>query len=285
VRIHVIETGRVLIKKANIIGHGHGILRQLRTIVSRRWADWAPVYCFAIEHEDGIIVVDTGSASHMTSLPIWHPYHQLAVRFDISPEEEVGSRLRALGIDPAKVPTVVLTHMHMDHEGGVSHFPNSRILAGKAEIAYSAGIMGRLRGYLPERRPAWFRPEELPDGDVSIGPFNDAVALTRQGDVLALPTPGHTPGHTSVLVRDGDVWVLLAGDASYLQSTMLAGLVDGVSSDECRAKQTLVKLRQLAASLPLVYVPAHDPHGPERLARREVVIVPHNEPQHDWWHD
>ena len=95
-RIHAIETGRVRIKQAQIEGRGHGTWRQLQPILSSEWADWSPVYAWAIEHPEGVIVVDTGAAAHLKSLPRWHPYFQFAVRFDIEPEQEVGPQLRAL---------------------------------------------------------------------------------------------------------------------------------------------------------------------------------------------
>ena len=59
-RIHAIETGRVRIKHAQIEGRGHGLWRQLQPILSQEWADWSPVYAWAIEHPEGVIVVDTG---------------------------------------------------------------------------------------------------------------------------------------------------------------------------------------------------------------------------------
>ena len=97
-RIHAIQTGRVQIKEAQIKGRGHGLWRQIQPIVSSEWAEWVPVYAWAIEHPEGVIVVDTGSGAHLKSLPRWHPYFQLAVRFDIEPEQEVGPQLRSLGI-------------------------------------------------------------------------------------------------------------------------------------------------------------------------------------------
>jgi len=122
-RVHAIETGRVRIKQAQIEGRGHGLWRQLQPMRSQQWADWLPVYAWAIEHPEGVIVVDTGSAAHLKSLPAWHPYFQLSVRFDIEPEQEVGPQLRSLGIGPRDVKTVVLTHLHVDHDGGLAHFP------------------------------------------------------------------------------------------------------------------------------------------------------------------
>jgi hypothetical protein len=95
-RIHAIQTGRVQIKAAQIEGRGHGLWRQLQPIVSREWAEWVPVYAWAIEHPEGVIVVDTGSGAHLKRLPPWHPYFQLAVRFDIEPDR-LQFRLTALG--------------------------------------------------------------------------------------------------------------------------------------------------------------------------------------------
>jgi N-acyl homoserine lactone hydrolase len=57
-------------------------------------------------------VIVVGAATHLKSLPWWHPYFRFAVRFDIEPEQEVGPQLRRLGIGARDVKTVVLTHMH-----------------------------------------------------------------------------------------------------------------------------------------------------------------------------
>jgi hypothetical protein len=76
-RIHAIETGRVRIKQAQIEGRGHGTWRQLQPILASEWADRSPVYAWAIENPEGVIVVDTGAAAHLKSLPRWHPYFDL----------------------------------------------------------------------------------------------------------------------------------------------------------------------------------------------------------------
>ena len=60
-RIHAIETGRVRIKQAQI--EGRGPWRQLQPMLSSEWAEWSPVYAWAIEHAEGVIVVDTGAAA------------------------------------------------------------------------------------------------------------------------------------------------------------------------------------------------------------------------------
>ena len=272
-RIHAVETGRVKIKQAQIVGRGHGMWRQLRPMLSREWADWSPVYAWAIEHPDGVIVVDTGANAGLKSLPRWHPYFQLAVRFDIEPEQEIGPQLRTRGIGARDVKTVVLTHLHIDHDGGLAHFPYSRILASGEEIARTAGIGGALLGYLPNRWPNWFNPEPLVWQPTPFGPFQRCARITRAGDIVVVPTPGHTPSHLSVIVRDGDEEIMLAGDASYLESTMLSGTVDGISPDEAVATATLADIRALCAQRHTVYLPAHDPQSAERLTKRRAVLA------------
>jgi N-acyl homoserine lactone hydrolase len=272
-RIHAIQTGRVQIKAAQIEGRGHGLWRQLQPIVSREWAEWSPVYAWAIEHPEGVIVVDTGSGAHLKHLPRWHPYFQLAVRFDIEPEQEVGPQLRSLGIGTSDIKKVVLTHLHVDHDGGVAHFPSSRIFADGDEIARTAGIAGAIRGYLPSRWPLSFDPQPLAWLSSPYGPFARSARITDPGDVIAVPTPGHTPSHVSVIVRDGEEQIMLAGDTSYLDTTMLRGTLDGVSPDETVAEATLAAIRALCAARPTIYLPTHDPQSGERLRARRAVTV------------
>lgn len=272
-RIHAIQTGRVRIKQAQIEGRGHGLWRQLQPMLSRQWADWTPTYAWAIEHAEGVIVVDTGAATHLKSLPRWHPFFQLSAAFDIEPEQEVGPQLRGLGIGPRDVTTVVLTHLHIDHDGGLVHFPHSRILADAGELARTAGIAGMIQGYLPNRWPKWFDPQPLAFEASAYGPFARSVRIAAAGDVIAVPTPGHTPNHVSVIVRDGDTQIMLAGDASYLQRTMLNGTIDGISPDEGVARATLADIRQLCGQRPTVYLPTHDPQAAQRLDERATVKV------------
>ena len=270
-RIHAIQTGRVRIKQAQIAGRGHGLLRQLQPILSADWAEWTPVYAFAIEHPEGVVVVDTGAGAHLKSLPHWHPYFQLGVRFDIEPEQEIGPQLRSLGIGAHDVKTVVLTHFHVDHDGGLAHFPSSRILADGDEIARTAGIAGAIRGYLPRRWPARFDPEPIVWQSAAFGPFTHFAPIVEAGNVVAVPTPGHTPHHISLIVRDDDELIFLAGDASYLESTMQRGVVDGVSPDEAQARATLANIRKLYAQGQMVYLPAHDPQTAKRLRERRSL--------------
>jgi glyoxylase-like metal-dependent hydrolase (beta-lactamase superfamily II) len=270
-RIHVIETGRVQIKRSQIVGRGHGLARRAAPLFDPVWSDWLPVLAFAIEHQDGVIVVDTGANAGLVNLPRWHPYFRFAVRFDVDREQEIGPRLKAIGIAPRDVKRIVLTHMHIDHDGGLADFPGAEVLASPGELAAASGIAGRIRGYLPQRWPSGFDPKPLEFADEKFGPFARSRRLTEDGAIVAIPTPGHTAHHLSIIVDDGDRAYLLAGDASYDEANLLAGRIDGVAADEASAADTLAKLRALAADRPIVYLPAHDPRTADRLAERQIV--------------
>ena len=274
-RIHAIQTGSVRIKESQVRGRGHGLRRRLRVFTDPQWTDWLPTYAWLIDHPEGMIVVDTGQCTHLLdSVKSLHPYLRWEVEFRIDKDQEIGPRLRELGIGPRDVARVVLTHLHIDHDGGLAHFPQSDILVARRELHAARGWAGRLRGYLPNRWPAWFNPIPLDLAAESFGPFTASRRLTAAGDVIAIATPGHTADHVSVIVVDEGITYVLAGDASYTEALMLAGQLDGVSAHEATALATLQALRRLAAERPTVYLPTHDPESADRLSSRRVAAVP-----------
>jgi glyoxylase-like metal-dependent hydrolase (beta-lactamase superfamily II) len=272
-RVHAIEIGRVRVKASQLVGRGGGLARRLAPLVDDEWSDWLPTYVFAVEHPEGVVLVDSGANAGLKRLPRWHPYFQLAVKFDIEPEQEAGPQLRALGVGPRDVRLIVLTHLHIDHDGGLAAFPQARVLVGAGERAAAAGLKGRLNGYLPQRWPSHFDPEPLVFADEPYGPFARSRRLTADGALTALPTPGHTASHVSVVLDDGERRVVFVGDAAYSQDNLLAGRVDGISPREAPTIATLARLAALAAERPTVLLPTHDPGSADRLARGEAAPV------------
>jgi N-acyl homoserine lactone hydrolase len=129
-KIHAIQTGTVALTNAWREGVGHGRRRLLHAIVDREWTEPLPIYAFAIEHPEGVIVVDTGEDARASApgyFAGWHPGLR-AFREQVAPEQEIGPQLRRLGIQPGDVRWVVLTHLHTDHAGGLHHFPDNQIL-------------------------------------------------------------------------------------------------------------------------------------------------------------
>lgn len=276
-KIHAIQTGTVAIKSRQREGVGHGSRRRLMTMLDREWTEPLPIYAFAIEHPEGVIVVDTGETARACEsgyFPRWHPYFRFGVREWVEPEEEIGPRLEQLGIRATDVAKVVLTHLHTDHAGGLHHFPDTEMLVSRTELNLASGRMGRIRGYVNHQFPSWFDPTPVDLPERPLGPFRLSLPLTDAGDVVAVALPGHTPGHIGVIVQEEGGAVLLAGDASYRQDIMLRGGVDGVSPDERAARSTIERIQAFARSTPTVYLVAHDPETGARLEERRVVEIP-----------
>lgn len=273
-RIHAIRTGSVRIKKSQVHGTGRGLRRRLRIFTDAQWTDWLPTYAWVIDHPEGIIVVDTGQGTHLLDhAKSLHPYLRWEVEFDIDHDREIGPQLRDLSVGPRDVTRVVLTHLHVDHDGGLAHFPQSDIFVARQELHAAGGWAGRLRGYMPNRWPAWFDPIPLDLAAEPFGPFASSRRLTAAGDVIAVATPGHTPDHLSVIVMDEGMAYVLAGDTSYSEALMLAGQIDGVSGNDATAVATLRALKRLAEERPTVYLPTHDPGSAERLSSRRVAVA------------
>ncbi len=274
ITIHPIETGRVKIKK-NQVTKAHNHFPGLFNILfGQEWTSWLPILAFVIEHPDGLVVVDTGETSrtaHSGYLP-WHPYYNRAVLFDVKPEDEIGRQMDLMGLDRSQIQLVVLTHLHTDHAGGLADFPQQRILVHPQEFESARGFMGRVQGYLPHRWPAWFAPEMMTFADGPFGPFESSHKLTADGQIVAVPTPGHTAAHFSVVVQDGELTYFLAGDSTYNEANLISETPSGL--DLPSAAETHEKIRALAAAGPLIYLPAHDPESVKRLTKKQPVILP-----------
>ena len=239
------------------------------------WTPPLPIHAWAIEHPDGLILVDTGEvheASGPRYYPALHPYYRRALRMDVAESDEIDRQLRTVGLSAEQVRWVVLTHLHTDHAGGLRHFRDAEIVVAADEWAACRGVAGRLRGYLPHLWPDWLAPRTVTFSGDPVAHFPGSHPLTSAGDVVLVPTPGHTHGHLSVLVhRPGQPTLLLAGDASYTQQLMLDGIVDGIAVDARAAHDTLVRLRRHTRSRPTVYLPAHDPDSAVRYRLEQTV--------------
>jgi glyoxylase-like metal-dependent hydrolase (beta-lactamase superfamily II) len=274
-RIHALSTGTVSIHPRQVQGEGRGLLRVRNTLRDTHWTDPLPIYVWVIEHPEGLIVIDTGETARVNQpgyLPESLRQHPRA-HFQVEPEEEIGPLLRGVGLSPDDVRWVVLTHLHMDHDGGLAHFPKAEILVSRAEYRSANGPFGKILGYLPQHWPSWFAPRLVDFAPQPFGPFPASLPLTRAGDVTLAPTPGHSFGHLSVVLQQEGHSIFFAGDTSYTQDLLLAGAVDGVTLKERAARQTMQRIQQYLRETPTVYLPSHDPESAKRLEEGRVVVA------------
>lgn len=276
IRVFPIETGKARMKTAQMTGRDGrgGIGRKIDIFRDPQWVDPLPILSFLIEHPEGKFIVDTGDTwrnSVPGYLPWWNPFFTKQVQIKVAPLEEIGSRLAEMNVDPARdVAAVILTHFHHDHTGGLDHFPHNRIIAPRESYEASAGLKGKMMGCLPQRWPIWFKPDLISAETPGSGPFPFVHPITKDGRIFMVPTPGHSEGHMSVVVRGEDVTYFLAGDATYTEANLRAEKADGVTNDPARSIATLRAIKAFAAKEPTIILPAHDPDGPGRLAKRVV---------------
>jgi N-acyl homoserine lactone hydrolase len=170
------------------------------------------VVAYVVRHPDGLVLFDTGIAEgHEEAERRYHPIIRRPLR----------EALTSIGVALEDVRAIANCHFHLDHCGGNPLFPGTPIFAQQAEYDASDS----LDYTLPEIVRFDGAKLELHDGDADI-----------RGGVRIIPTPGHTPGHQSLLVETRDGRVLIAGqatnDASEYARAQLAWQVRHGGTDE-----------------------------------------------------
>ena len=273
VTVRAVKTGTIRIRPSHRAGNNDLPVwrRRLAILLDRRWTPLLPIYTYLIEHDQGLILVDSGESACSSArgwFPWWSPFFQLALDIHVEPEDQIGPRLRSMGIDPRKdLRMLVLSHLHHDHADGLSHFRDADILVSKENYQASRGVKGELVGANPRQWPEWFKPRQAELTGPAESSFDHTLPLTADGSVFAVPTPGHMPGHMSVVVRSPEVTYFLAGDATYDEQLLQERIADGLG-DVPHSLDTLNRIAAFARSEPTVLLPAHDPLAEQRLAER-----------------
>ena len=185
--------------------------------------------CYLIKHSQGWFLWDTGISDTVASMPnglvpadpkatVWHRPKTLAAQLD------------QLGVKPSDVRAMAVSHSHPDHTGNVEMFPSTMLYVQRKEYEWPG----------PNKEPRFdpAHPVTLLEGDRDV--FGD-------GGLTILSTPGHTPGHQSLLVKLPKTGaVLLSGDAVHFKSNWDNRVIPSMNTSK---EQTTASMQKIADTL------------------------------------
>lgn len=245
-------------------------------LTSRSWIE-LPINVFVIQHRDGLVLFDTGmdpaivSDSNYVDSAIVRFFMRRVFRFTIGPDDTVAKNLERLGLRAEDVTTAVFSHLHFDHSGGIADVPQADLLVSRDEWQ-------QLSKPHPDRDYLFRKHIKLPGAkwqpidfavtkDPLLAPFGGCYDVMGDGTLMLLPTPGHTVGSLSMLVRADDrPPLLLVGDLSYAVELLMRDQLPGIYTDASQLKASFAKVRELKARLPnLAILGSHDPAAADLL--------------------
>ena len=196
-----------------------------------------PVTCFLIRHAQTWMLWDAGLGDEIATKPDGEMLVGLHFRVPVT----LRSQLAALGLTTDDVRLVGLSHLHADHSGNAALFPHATFLVSPAELAW-AGTAVPPEGVLADRVAAVKAAKVQPvAGDLDV--FGD-------GSVRMIATPGHTPGHHSLVVRLGHAGVvILSGDVAHFRENYDKGLVPLGNASRAETLASIDRVRGLARHL------------------------------------
>ncbi|MBV8942872.1 MAG: N-acyl homoserine lactonase family protein [Solirubrobacterales bacterium] len=179
-----------------------------------------PYFMYVVTHPDGNLLFDSGAHPDLRTDPRSRLGDASAdFELRLRPQDHIEQRLGAIGLMPRDIDVVVQSHLHFDHAGGLGWLTHAPILVQREELAFA-------------RKPPVY--QELIYVQTDYGMDLDWRELEGDHDVFGdgrvnvIPTPGHTKGHQSLLVRLDRECVFLLADAAYLLAKMRSRSLPGI---------------------------------------------------------
>ena len=202
---------------------------------------FAPVWSALLRTPEGNVLFDTGL----------HPVHverpdatfgQASFKVVMSAEDAIVSRLASLGVRPDDVAVIVNSHLHFDHAGNNGAFPRATFVVQAEHIAFARGKPNFPGVY-------WDIPE------LAYMPTSGRARIAAGVEVV--PTPGHAPGHQSLVVDLAETGrVVLCGDAAFTRENLETRRIR--QPDEASAVESLALIRSLVKDDLDRAFPSHD---------------------------
>ncbi len=216
-----------------------------------------PVPFILIDHPKGKVLFDTGNAfetihekeSHWGSIVV-AAYNPI-----MTEDQWCVNAIKKIGCSAEDIKYVILSHLHLDHAGCVGHFPNARYLVQRDELHFA---------YVPDpyMKAAYIRKDFDKEVDWFIlnGRADDKFDLFNDGAIQIYFTPGHTPGHQSILVnlpKSGSMF--FTADACYTCENLRSGTLPGLMWNAGETVRTVQRIRFLQDTHGVTIVTGHDP--------------------------
>lgn len=270
-RIHHLSCASLCPRGGRFIGGEGGLLAAAHVVG----------HCLLIESADGLTLIDTGFGTNDARNPA-----QLGVAFRLALQprprvaEAAVTQVEGLGFSAADVKRVVVTHLDVDHAGGLPDFPDAEVHLTAAELAAATHPSRRERSrYITNQwkhGPRWVEHDTGAGGERWFGFESVRILPGLDTEVLLIPLAGHSLGHTGVAVKSGEGWLLHCGDAYFNHAEvatppssppLLAAFQRILAADRGARDANAERLRELAAGHgdEVTLFCAHDPHELERL--------------------
>jgi glyoxylase-like metal-dependent hydrolase (beta-lactamase superfamily II) len=179
----------------------------------------------------------------------------------------IHDQLRAGGVQPRQVGIVALSHSHSDHSGQAATFPHAVLTIGAPDFAV---VKSDAKAFNLDRSE--FEP--WTSGGGSVDPVVGDRDIFGDGKVIMLATPGHTPGHHSLLVRLDSGPVLLSGDLWHLRSQVAIDGVPTVNVSRADSLASMDRVRRIARQLGAQIIIGHDTSDIEMLPQLPATLLP-----------
>jgi glyoxylase-like metal-dependent hydrolase (beta-lactamase superfamily II) len=199
--------------------------------------------CYIIKHDNQYLLWDTG---HAMTTP------------NVAPKVSIVDQLAKLDIKPEQVNYVGISHYHADHTGQVASFPKATLLIGAREWdAITAPKPAEGVNYKPFE--GWIK------GENKVEPQTLDKDVFGDGSVIVLRTPGHTPGHQSLLVKLQSGNFIITGDAVHFRENYEKDGVPAFNYDRAQTLASMDRLRKIAAVTKATVIIQHDARDVEKL--------------------
>lgn len=224
-----------------------------------------------VKHPAGDLLIDTGNSSHFDDEIRSYPFATwLKLRFlagQLKPESTLPQLLRRAGEDPSKLRWAILSHVHLDHAGGLMDLPQLPVLLTREELQFAndSGVQGK--GYVIAAHAQKFPRAGAPTLQFEPKPyetFDESADLYKDGSVVVVPLRGHTPGSVGIFVNlSATRRLFYAGDAvdderGFEERVGKSLILQDSDDDRALASQIVGRLSELHEKVPgLAVIPAH----------------------------